>query len=306
MPSWYVKAALQGSMSHFPDPQRANRLLQRVVTGRLELSDAFFEKKLVAAQRHLDNWRRVADSGGSPDVVVELGTGWHPVVPVAMALSGVGRVISVDLQPLFQDEQIIETLEAFRSHIDRHPQAFEPAAASRVALALAMSPGDGRQRLDSLGVSSLVADASKLAMGSASVDLVTSNNTLEHIPADALASILSEFRRVIRPGGASSHLIDLADHYAGFDSSLTPYHFLRFSQRRWELFNNSLQYQNRLRHSQYLDIFERSGWFLTAEDVTRDTALLASESVHADFSHFAPEDLAVHTAWTVHRPGRSS
>lgn len=304
MTSWYLKAALQGSMSQLADPQRANRRIQRVVTGRLALSDAFFEKKLVAAEHHLDNWRLVTGRSGTPDRVVELGTGWHPVVPIAIALHGVGSVVTVDMQPLFQDEQVVETLEEFRSHIESGTSGFDASAASRVAMALAMSPGDGRHRLEALGVHSLTADSSRLEMAPASVDLVTSNNTLEHIPGEALVEILSEFRRLTKTDGVSSHLIDLADHYAGFDPKLTPYHFLRFSERQWAWFNNELQYQNRLRHSQYSDIFDQSGWFLHSEDLNGDISSLADEPVHAEFSEFSPDDLAIHTAWMAHRPGR--
>jgi hypothetical protein len=38
VPSWYLKAVLQGGMSHLPDPQRWNRLFQRHVTKGLELT----------------------------------------------------------------------------------------------------------------------------------------------------------------------------------------------------------------------------------------------------------------------------
>lgn len=32
MPHWYLKAAIQGALSRFPEPQRYNRLFQRHVT----------------------------------------------------------------------------------------------------------------------------------------------------------------------------------------------------------------------------------------------------------------------------------
>jgi hypothetical protein len=41
---------------------------------------------------------------------------------------------------------------------------------------------------------------------------------------------LKEFRRILRPRGVISHWIDRSDEYAYFDSKITPYNFLRFSQ----------------------------------------------------------------------------
>lgn len=54
-------------------------------------------------------------------------------------------------------------------------------------------------------------------------------------------------------------LIDYQDHYSYFDSNLSIYNFLRFSSKEWEKYNCSLHYQNRLRHSDFVRLFEQSG-----------------------------------------------
>lgn len=304
MPSWYAKAALQGAMSLLPDPQRANRVFQNHVTHRLTLSEEFFADKLQVAQIHLDHWRQVTDRAGSPGTALEIGTGWHPVVPIAFALHGVKDVATIDVQCLHGDEQIVETLQMFGWHIANDPNRFTPEAGRRVADALTGPSVEPAVRLARVGVQSLIADARNLDLASGSVDLVTSNNTFEHIPLDVLSAIASETRRITSPQGACSHLIDLKDHYSGFDQAITDYNFLRFSERRWARYNNSLQYQNRLRYSAYAEVMDAGGWHRVIENLERDIPALMTVPVHADFARYDVDDLAVHTAWVVARPGR--
>ena len=49
------------------------------------------------------------------------------------------------------------------------------------------------------------------------------------------------------------------DHYSYFDESLPRHHFLKHSDAVWRLANPPLHYQNRLRASDYLALFEESG-----------------------------------------------
>lgn len=79
-------------------------------------------------------------------------------------------------------------------------------------------------------------------------ELLVSNSVLEHVPARSL----KEFVRVPK----ALHHIDYKDHYASFDKSITPYNFLRFGERTWKLFNPQSHYQNRLRHRDYVSLFD--------------------------------------------------
>jgi len=55
--------------------------------------------------------------------------------------------------------------------------------------------------------------------------------------------------------GIMSHFIDMSDHFAHFDSTITIYNFLRFTQFQWKMIDNSIQPQNRLRISDYMNLF---------------------------------------------------
>ena len=50
---------------------------------------------------------------------------------------------------------------------------------------------------------------------------------------EELLEILQEFRRIAAPDAVMSHTISLDDQYAAHDPGITPFNFLRFSDRAW-------------------------------------------------------------------------
>jgi len=117
-----------------------------------------------------------------------------------------------------------------------------------------------------LGIAYLApTDARATGLEGASVDFVTSTDVCEHIPEDDLAQVFRECHRLLRPGGAFSCRIDLQDHYAYFDPSLSRYNFLRFSDRAWGLVNSPIHFQNRLRAPDYFRLVRDAGFELVSE-----------------------------------------
>lgn len=301
--SWYAKAALQGAMSQLRHPQKWNRLFQRYVSRRLSLNDDMVERKVSTAFRHLELIAAVTGDARAPGTMLELGTGWFPIVPAALTAAGVQQVITVDSTSLLREEEVIASLEAVRRVGPSYP-GWDPSAASRIDDALAMPRGTSVVgRLDQLGIHAVVADARDLRVAPGSVDAFISNETLEHIPGDSIRAILSEFARVARARGAvMSHHIDMSDHYWHFDKRLNPYHFLRFDERRWRWFNNELQFQNRLRLPDYRSLHTEAGWTVVGEHgLQRDMASLRTVTLAEPFRSYDEDELAVHSAWIVSR-----
>ncbi|MDV7393123.1 hypothetical protein RZS08_17250, partial [Arthrospira platensis SPKY1] len=122
-----------------------------------------------------------------------------------------------------------------------------------------------------------------------------------------LDPILREFRRVLRPGGLMSHFIDLSDHFAHLDPSITIYNFLRFSKRQWRLIDNPIQPQNRWRMPQYRQLFEQTGWqILKEENRPGDLKALRSVPVHEEWRSMTEVDLAVSHGYVVTDPSARS
>ena len=154
--------------------------------------------------------------------------------------------------------------------------------------------------------SSSADDASGDSVRTGSVDLVTSTNTLEHIPERDLVPILSECRRLLHADGVLSSRIDLADHYSYFDRGVSPYNFLRYDDSRWRWLNSDLLHQNRLRRPDYLRAFAEAGLEVVEEVASRPDeaglADLARIDVADRFRGYALDDLAVTALVLVAKP----
>jgi hypothetical protein len=269
MPHWLLKAGTQKVISWLPRSDSLNYVFQKYVTKTARLRPDWFDHKIDQAARHLRNWAE-AQHQGRPHRAMELGTGWHPVVPLALAVAGVDEVLSIDRNNLVRAANVGAVLRMFVEAADdgRLAGRLEVRRPDRVEImrSLAADPQVTAGRLADIGVAFLVGDARGTDLPPASVDLFTSNNTLEHIPPEVLVDILVEMRRLAAPGAVLSHFIDLSDHYSHFDGSLSPYNFLRYSDSQWRLLNNRLVFQNRLRVPAYRRLFSAAGLDLVDED----------------------------------------
>jgi SAM-dependent methyltransferase len=131
-----------------------------------------------------------------------------------------------------------------------------------------------------------------------SVDWIFSHAVLEHVRLDEFDDTLAECARVLKPGGVTTHCVDMADHLG---HSL---HSLRFSPKVWEskLFQESGFYTNRLRSTELIAAFEHAGFEIMA---TRSrewpTVPLAREHLHPDYTEFPDEVLRSHTIYITAR-----
>lgn len=98
-------------------------------------------------------------------------------------------------------------------------------------------------------------------------DACISTNTLEHIPESDLHRIFTELNRTLKPGGIVSAHIDYSDHYAHTDKSISLLNFLKFDDEEWKHFNHKCHYQNRLRHYDYLRIFEDASFDIIKQEL---------------------------------------
>ncbi len=248
MPPWQAKVLAQQVFSHIPAGHHVNYLFQRHVTRGLPLSDVALRHVLDVAAEHvrgLDNLGAVAIGEGR---FFEFGAGWDLHVAQLLYCLGVEQQTVVDIRRLLRSELVFDIrdrlIQLDAPLVRRPPQG----------------PADLDTYLHAIGIDYRApCDARATGLPSGSVDFVTSTNTLEHIPPEDIASILRECARLVGDRGVMSFQIDYQDHYSYFDRQLTAYHFLRYDERRWRWYNPSLHYQNRLRHSDYLALFDECG-----------------------------------------------
>jgi hypothetical protein len=119
----------------------------------------------------------------------------------------------------------------------------------REVLALCEQPeGLGSaELLERLGIHYWIGSASRSGLPPQSVHLIVSDVVFECLWPEELFDILQEFRRIASPDAVMRHTISLDDQYAAYDSELTQFNLLHFSNRAWRWLNNPIVPLNRLR-----------------------------------------------------------
>jgi hypothetical protein len=112
--------------------------------------------------------------------------------------------------------------------------------------------------------------------------------------------MLAEFHRVMRPGAAMVHRIDLADQFSFFDRTITPFNFLKFTAGQWAYLKSPLIPMSRLRLSDYTRLFTQAGFAIQDMQTTSGRAEdLRQIRLAPQFSHYDEADLLVLDAYVV-------
>jgi SAM-dependent methyltransferase len=291
---WVAKAALQKGIGALPQGERLNYVFQRHVLRSLPSGDAALRQKFSRAVQHLTAYEEHGSATPASEATFyEFGAGWDLAIPLAYGLLGVGSQVLVDIRPSARVELANDSLASF----ERLRGELEGIAGRELR-----PTGAPISRLEELeerfGIRYLApCDARGTGLPGESIDFVSSTDTCEHIPGGELAEIFRESHRLLRPGGAFSCRIDLQDHYAYFDRSLSPYNFLRYSDRAWRLVNSPLHHQNRLRSPEYLQLVRGAGFELVVEKPSGPSEAglkeLESLPLAPRFRRFPPEELGV-------------
>lgn len=293
---WRIKGVVQKALSLVPFGMEGNDLLQRTLGARRN-----FARQL--ASKVNDDWVVLLDHmtelGISPRGLdyMELGTGWYPTLPVCYALAGAGSCTTFDLNRHLDAAHARRLVEALPPHL--------PAIARASHRPLPEVEQAHRDLLEARGIEDLLrraridyrapADASNTDLLESSVDVAYSNSVLEHIPGPVILRIMKESYRFLRPGGVAIHSVNCGDHYAYFDRSITQINYLSYSEREWAIWNNDIQYQNRLRAQDFLELAEEAGFEIILKKHTAKAPLLKQlegMKIAPEFRRYSPEQLA--------------
>lgn len=140
------------------------------------------------------------------------------------------------------------------------------------------------------------------AIPDGTVDFVWSQAVLEHIRKDEFLDTMRELRRVLRLDGVCSHRIDLQDHLSGALNNL------RFSKKLWEsdFMSRSGFYTNRIRFSEMLDYFKKTGFDADVIGIDRwDNLPTPRSSFSYEFSSLPDDDLRIYAFDVILRPTMS-
>ena len=265
--NWKVKALVQKFVAYLPEKlsyevyfhmQRCfGRLKQpynpiNPPSGGISSGEAFLKKIQQAGYTHIDK------------VFFEFGTGWVALIPLTYWLAGAEKIITIDLNPWLRRELVKESLSYITNNQDAVKKVMGDFLNKKRLTDLVKfyetKKFDVQEYLKFCHIEYICpGDAAKTSLLDNTVDYHTSSAVLEHIPLDELKEIFKEGNRIIKKGGLFIHAIDYSDHYAAIDSELSPIHFLGYSDEEHERFIHRFHYVNRLRHDDFVELFEALG-----------------------------------------------
>jgi hypothetical protein len=252
-------------------PRFFHRSLQKRITGRY-----FFpvtDENLEAYRYHVSNFSKLA----KPANAMEFGAGSNLLTALLLSAAGAQEVLAYDLSRIATVEQVNHVIRQLHGRVPGEWREIGDLDADLFNL----------YRIRYLAP----ADARNTGLKAGSIDFFCSTSTLEHIPSADIESILTECRRLGSAQATFSFIIDYHDHYCSADKSITRVNFYKYSDSLWRFFNPSGHFQNRLRHSDYERIFERSKLLLTdnrrvAPHIEIDRTILDQK-----FEHYSDADL---------------
>jgi len=305
---WKLKAKIQNILSLLPSAAsyEAYYWVQRRFGG---LRRPVPTSRLVAA---IETWKRIKSQERSPKgkVFLEVGTGRVPLAPIAYWLMGAESIITIDLNPYLKEELIAEhlyylskneseILALFGSLIDkkRFNDLIRLATRSKISAT------------EVLDLSRIIyiapGDAANTNLPEQHIDFHTSYTVFEHIPPNVLVDILREGNRIIKNNGLFVHRIDYSDHFSHSDKNISAINFLQYSDDEWAKYaGNRYMYMNRLRHDDFLALFESVGQKIVKVEPfidRRSEKLLKTKalSLNGRFSSKTQEVLAISGAWIL-------
>lgn len=244
---WYLKIPAKIALSRLPLGARRWQDLNLFRAGGMDHP----EYALNTFKKHLD-------AIGSPDLhertVLELGPGNSLLTALIARSLGAARTLLVDSELLATpDISVFAQAEGMLAKLGLPVPGVSDTSSMQVVLK--------RLNADYLtdGLKSLQ------AIPDGAIDFLFSNAVLEHVRLAEFAIVLKETRRVLKAGGAASHVIDFRDHLQNGLNNL------RFSERVWEseFMARSGFYTNRLTWPAMERIFGEAGFTTTPIELQR-------------------------------------
>jgi SAM-dependent methyltransferase len=292
MARWHLKLARDTAKSLIPVQPSLRRLKRRLLPYNTNPRND--EGLLADCRNQILVLNELGISIRGSDVV-EIGSGWTPVLPLVYHMAGARHVTTVDQERLIDRDTMLGAIELIRSNW----QLFEDFGWAPPSPDITLGAMLHRHSISYLAPGNF-GDLPLL-----SADLIVSRAVFEHIPPQSLDRITEHSRRVLRQGGYVCHSIDMSDHWEHGDKSISRVNFLRYNDKIWSLTGlNGQCYQNRMRRFEYLQKFREHGFTIVRVDGAPDPSALSALKtmpICTQYVQVPHEELAVVSTMIVAR-----
>ncbi len=299
--NWLIKAGVQKIISHLPQAHKINFLMQRYITVGRHLPNDYFIPRLQCVQTHLNYYAKhsVSQIAIGEVQMLEIGTGWHPIVPLGLYLSGANCITTIDIRELYNHTTLGQTIEKLvqlnqKNELKTHlPSLIEERFEKLVLLAKDLKTMAPKVFLKKFGIIGITGDARQALFNLDEFDLVLSDNVLQDIQVDILTQIIQNTKIYAKNNALFSHYMDCIDQFCLFDNNITPYNYLKYTEKKWKSLNNALQTQNRMRIDFYRNLFANNAFQIVEEKLTPgNIETLKKIKIDKEFAHIPADQLA--------------
>jgi SAM-dependent methyltransferase len=229
--------------------------------------------------------------------VLEIGTGWMHWYGLYLRLFWDLRVTAFDVW----DNRQYSALQAGFAKLAPVLQKRGVSADVQRNLSIIDDATGFEDLYNKLGIEYVIQPTGSIAeFEPASFDAIFSMHVLEHVPARNVRELVENMFRKLKPAGYTIHQIGIDDHLAHYDRAASPKQYIEYSDRIWKLlFQNEVQYFNRLQMSEWLGAFERAGFELQEKLVERTG--IESLTIDPRFAGYDTADLSCTILTLVYR-----
>jgi len=250
---WISKSRVFRTLSMMPFASLLHFAMQRYLTKEWPRSADDLEAYAKRAETFIALFRRYSSLEIDALSFIEIGAGRDLALALALRCIGVRHIICLDIERLGDLKLINHAAEYMGRRWNIKTTKIRHWA-----------------DLESLGIQYIApARLKDLKLGPGSVACFFSTEVMEHIEMHSLLETIHDSHRLLHRDGLSVHAIDFSDHYARSDQSISRFNFLTLSDAEWKPHNSRYHYVNRLRHSEYSNIFCAAGFQIISDEVFR-------------------------------------
>lgn len=215
--------------------------------------------------------------------IVELGTGWIPILPYYFYYLGRAKKIQTyDINEHISVEKVIEFNAYFEKEFNIETQT-DSSKKIPIPKQITYYPN-----------TNFITE--KIEPNS--VDVFFSRYVLPHVLEPTLTEIIKKAHAILKKNGLMIHFLSMSDLRSHGDSSLSMWDFLQYSEEEWKKISTRFDPHNRWRLPRYLELFESIGFettFLnigsTLKKENKQYEMFTELNIHNEFKNYSFEDL---------------
>lgn len=297
--NWKLRKFLQDTLLNRPNGIKIYGSVMNFLN-KSHQPEYWLDDKFTHSEFHWSAYQR--GNQQPPETVLEIGTGWFPLVPLFLSLRGVKQIITADANPHLNKTSLFKTIQALAQAIQEEQWINCRWEEERKNALISYSnqpiqPFESQiQFLSGIGIvyrTFSPKEGLTAILTTYKIDQVVSNNTLNCVEEQYIFQYLESLFKHLPHKSLLSHHIDLTDPRSHTDPHINSIDFLQYNDLKWKSMESRGLSVNRLRASEWINLFEKAGFKLLEVEPIPFKEQLNTMSFDARFAHLPERDFQI-------------